>query len=214
MTALACDFGGRRIKLGVVRDGRVLAHDVIPAESDQPLVERLPVVADALLSLCRTCQIRLADCRGLSIAYPSVIDVPRARVVDEFGKFGDVSQLDLRAWCREYMQLPLFIDNDARMALFGEWQRGAGQGMSNVAMITLGTGLGAAAIIDNSSALPSRSTFNSRLATTSVSPSGPCGLAGSRSESHKERDLSGSGAGWPGGGRTSIRQYRPPNGSS
>jgi glucokinase len=68
--------------------------------------------------------------------------------MDHFGKFGDASQLDLRAWAMECLGLPLVIDNDARMALIGEWQYGAGRGCDNLAVITLGTGLGASVAIE------------------------------------------------------------------
>jgi glucokinase len=44
--------------------------------------------------------------------------------------------------------LPLAIENDARMALIGEWRAGAGRGVDNLAMITLGTGLGTSAVIE------------------------------------------------------------------
>jgi hypothetical protein len=38
-------MGGRRIKLGFVRDGAVIASEVIPACADRPLRERLESVA-------------------------------------------------------------------------------------------------------------------------------------------------------------------------
>jgi hypothetical protein len=44
---LAADFGGRRIKLGLVRGGEVIAQRILPAEANRPLAERLPVVAEA-----------------------------------------------------------------------------------------------------------------------------------------------------------------------
>lgn len=37
--------------------------------------------------------------------------------------------------------------NDARMALLGEWQHGAGKGCSDLVMVTLGTGIGSAVLI-------------------------------------------------------------------
>ncbi len=148
MITLAADFGGRRIKLGLVRDGEVTALQVIPAESDQPLSERLKVVAAEFQKLCREHACSPSSCTGITFAYPSIIDVPNARVLDHFGKFGDASQLDLKAWARKEFSLPLAIDNDARMALVGEWRYGAGIGCDNLVMMTLGTGLGASAVIE------------------------------------------------------------------
>lgn len=146
MIALAADFGGRRIKLGIVRDGSVLEREILPAEADRPLEERLSVVAQKLLNLCARAGITPSQCDGIGIGYPSLIDTKNARIMDHFGKFGDAGALDLRAWARKSLGLPLAIENDARMAMIGEWQHGAGRGVNNLVMITLGTGLGVSAL--------------------------------------------------------------------
>jgi len=65
-------------------------------------------------------------------------------VLDEYGKYGDAPQIDLRTWAREELGLPLAIENDARMALIGEWRHGAARHFEDVAMVTLGTGIGTA----------------------------------------------------------------------
>jgi glucokinase len=148
LITLAADFGGRRIKLGLVRDGRVAARQVLAAEADQPLRARLDVVAEAMRALCARQHLELRDCDGVGFAYPSIIEPRRGTIMDHFEKFGDASQLDLRAWAREALDLPLVLDNDARLALVGEWQYGAGRGCDNVAVMTLGTGLGTSAVIE------------------------------------------------------------------
>jgi glucokinase len=147
MNILAGDLGGRRIKLGVVCDGRVIASTVIPARADSPLPERLEAVAETLAGLCAGLGTTVGACAGIGLSYPSIIDTANARVVDHFGKYGDASAFDLRTWARQALGLPLAIDNDARMALIGEWRYGAGRGCDNVVMMTLGTGLGTAAVI-------------------------------------------------------------------
>lgn len=148
MTVLACDMGGRRIKLGVVRDGGVLATQVMPAEADQPLLDRLGAVSAAFVRLCQANHIALSDCSGIGVSYPSIVDTAKARILDHFGKFGDASAVDMRGWAREALGMPLAIDNDARMALIGEWGHGAGRGCNNLVMMTLGTGIGTAAILE------------------------------------------------------------------
>ncbi|HWQ93371.1 MAG TPA: ROK family protein [Clostridia bacterium] len=148
MITLAADFGGRRIKLGLVRDGQVAARQVLPANADQPLEARLEAVAEGLKTLCGELGLATADCGGVGFAYPSIIDTRQARILDHFGKFGDASRLDLRAWAKNTLGLPLAIDNDARMALIGEWRYGAGRGCDNLAVMTLGTGLGTSAVIE------------------------------------------------------------------
>jgi glucokinase len=148
MTVLAADLGGRRIKLGVVRAGCVPAMEILPADSDRPLRERLRTVAEALRRLCASVGLAPKDCQGVGISYPSIVDTAQSRILDQFAKYGDASDFDLSGWARAEFGLPLAIDNDARMALIGEWRHGAGVGCDQLAMITLGTGIGTAAIMD------------------------------------------------------------------
>jgi glucokinase len=148
MTVLACDIGGTRMKIGIVRDGRVLAQTIVPANSKIGLKPNLPKLKAAWLELLAGLKIEAGDCAGISVAFASLIDVKCGRVLAEYGKYADAMDLDLRAWARQEFGLPLAIENDARMAMVGEWLAGAGRGFDNLVMITLGTGLGTAAIID------------------------------------------------------------------
>ena len=148
MTVLACDLGGTRMKIGLVRDGQVLAQTVEPANSKQGLAPQLPRLKAAWLRLLDELKLTPRDCAGISIAFPSLIDTATGRVLAEYGKFADAMELDLRAWAQRELGLPLAIENDARMALIGEWRAGAGRGLDNLVMMTLGTGLGTCAIIE------------------------------------------------------------------
>ncbi|MBP7483314.1 MAG: glucokinase [Verrucomicrobiota bacterium] len=148
MTILACDLGGTRLKIGVVRDGKVLAQAVEPAHSQLGLAPQLPVLRDAWLRLLGGLKLTPADCAGVTVAFPSLVDNATGRILAEYGKFADAMSLDLRAWARAELGLPLAIENDARMALIGEWRAGAGQGCDNLVMMTLGTGLGTCALVE------------------------------------------------------------------
>jgi glucokinase len=148
MISLAADFGGTRIKLGLIKEGQVVSQSVLPAQADLHLSDRLEAVAVALEQLCGQAGIAVSNCDGIGLSYPSIIDQRSARIMDHFGKFGDASAIDLRAWGEHRFGLPLAIDNDARMALIGEWRYGSGRGCDNCVMITLGTGIGVSAIIE------------------------------------------------------------------
>ncbi len=146
MGVLACDVGGTRIKLGIVEGGQLLGQNMIPAESDRGLAHALPRVTEGLLNLCRETGIAPEACRGIGMGFPALVDSKMGRVLDEYGKYQDAPNLDLNAWARDSLGLPLAIDNDARVALMGEWAQGAGRGSNNLALITLGTGIGTAVI--------------------------------------------------------------------
>ncbi len=148
MILLAGDWGGTQLKLGVVRDGRVLAQTVEPSHSELGLAVRLPVIAAAWRRLLTGLELAPRDCAGIAVAFPSLVDNRSGRVLVDYGKFSDAPRLDLRAWAEREFGLPLAIENDARLALIGEWRQGAGRGCDNLVMITLGTGLGVCAVVE------------------------------------------------------------------
>lgn len=143
---LAADLGGTLIKLGIVHGGRVVAQKVIPARSHEPLAERLPELEDEWSTLAKSIGFMATACGGIGLSFPSIIDPATGRVLTHFGKYTDAPQLDLQEWARARFGLALSIENDARAALIGEWQCGAGRGCDDLVMITLGTGIGTAAV--------------------------------------------------------------------
>jgi len=54
------------------------------------------------------------------------------------------------AWIiKDEFQVPVFVNNDARLAAIGEWKKGAGIGHENLLYFTISTGLGGGAIVHN-----------------------------------------------------------------
>lgn len=144
---LAIDMGGTRVKAGIVADGKILEREIIPAHSFNGLGPRLPEIARLLKSLCSRREMEPRECGAIGISFPSLIDPASGRILAAYGKYGDAPGIDLNAWADREFGLKLAIDNDARMALLGEWKFGAAAGFENAVMITLGTGLGTAALI-------------------------------------------------------------------
>jgi glucokinase len=147
VTIISCDIGGTRIKIGIVQEGRVLARRIIDANSAGGLRSRLGAIETGIRELLHTSGTSIDVCRSLSVAFPSLIDVESGRVLTSYGKYTDAPEIDLNKWAIETFQLPLAIENDARLALIGEWRYGAGRGTDDLVMITLGTGIGTAAVM-------------------------------------------------------------------
>ncbi|QEH34401.1 N-acetylglucosamine repressor [Aquisphaera giovannonii] len=148
MTVLACDIGATRIKFGLVREGRVLDRGSIPSRSERGLAERLPDLAAALRDLCASRGTAIGECAGMSVSIATLVDVASGRLLAEYGRFRDMPSLDLRGWARSEFDLPLALENDARMAAIGEWRLGAGRDAESLAMITFGTGIGTGVVIE------------------------------------------------------------------
>lgn len=148
MPILAIDLGGTRAKLGLVEGGRVLAHAIVDLGTAQGLEGLLPRLGLALEKICAEQGFKAAAAQGLAFGFPGLVDPQRQRVLATNKKFDDAVGLDLPAWARSRWGLPLRLENDARLALLGEWQCGAGRGCDDLVMLTLGTGVGSAVLMD------------------------------------------------------------------
>ncbi len=145
--AIGCDLGGTHFSVGIVKDRDLLAVKDVPVDSRQGLQILLPLIRKTILELLTTCTLQPADCLGLALTLPSLVDFKQARVVSVNDKYPDATSLDLEGWCESCFGLPLAIENDARAALRGEHFCGAGKGFSDVLLLTLGTGIGSALLV-------------------------------------------------------------------
>jgi glucokinase len=130
-----------------MRNQLVLAQECLVTRSHEGFAPQLPRIVLAFENLCERTDTNPRDCTALGLAFPSPIDLDTGRVRSAYGKYEDAPGLDLLGWARDTLGLPLILENDARMALLGEWQAGAGRGSDDLVMVTLGTGLGTAALI-------------------------------------------------------------------
>ncbi len=138
-------MGGTRIKLGLLNeDGDLLDTEMLPAKSDKTMEVRLgELVEDINRILCDKYKLL-----GIGIAFPGIVDHTHNRILSEYVKYADAHTTDLNLWAEVNWKVPLVIENDARAALIGEWQYGAGKGSNNIIMVTLGTGMGSAVLIE------------------------------------------------------------------
>ena len=147
MLALSLDMGGTHIGCAVVRDQRILASTSLETESAKGIASILPLIVQILQQLLDEAVESLAACSGLAVGFPGIIDVRTSRILSTLKKYEDAKELDLAAWSQDTLGLPLRMENDARLALLGEQFAGSAQNVDDVVMMTLGTGIGGAAMI-------------------------------------------------------------------
>lgn len=148
MKALAVDLGGAHATLALLDDATIVASRSLDLDSAQGLTSVLPRFADTLKALMKEQGVTPADLAGIGFGSCGLIDSTTGRVLSTNQKWEDATSLDLPGWGKEALGLRLRIENDARMALLGEWYAGAARGCNDVVMITLGTGIGGAAMIE------------------------------------------------------------------
>jgi glucokinase len=146
--AIGIDLGGSHATIALVKDDQVLGSHRVSLDSAQPLRPALDLFAEAIRKLLAELQIDATECEGLALGFCGLADARTGRVVSTNKKYEDAPSIDFESWCRQEFGLRFAIENDARMALLGERHAGAARGCDNVVMITLGTGIGGAAMIE------------------------------------------------------------------
>lgn len=139
---LCIDFGGTEIKLAVADRAQVITSTRIPVSGSASDLAAAAVAARRLLA--RTG--RTADAVG--IAVPGVVDPRTGRMLHANAKYDFLRDFDLSVWSLSEFSRPAAIDNDARAALVGETFAGSAAGERDAVLVTLGTGIGTAAMID------------------------------------------------------------------
>jgi glucokinase len=145
---LAGDFGGTSVKLGLVEHGVLRAQGRVGSADLTKAGDWLPVLKEHAAALCGSAGVRLSDLTGMAWALPMIIDPGLRRASWSFGKFDDAVDEGFHARAEALFGTTLLLENDARAAAIGEWRAGAGQGVGDLAMITLGTGIGTAIILE------------------------------------------------------------------
>lgn len=140
------DIGGTRLKGGVLSaDGRVLALDVEPTRAQQSL-DALEGQLDALITrLLATAGAHAPAAIGAAITGP--VD-PALGCVYLPGKIAGLDRHATVPFLRKRWGVPAIADNDGRLACYGEWKAGAGRGVDNLVVFTLGTGIGSGVVLD------------------------------------------------------------------
>jgi len=136
--AIGVDLGGTKILAGVVaRDGSVVRrHErTTPQDSQEHVLSELEAAVAELLDV---------SVGALGFGAPSPIDQERGVVVRCVNL--PLENAPLRDHMRERFGLPVGLDNDANAAAIGEWRAGAGRGVDDLVMLTLGTGVGGGVI--------------------------------------------------------------------
>jgi len=136
--AIGVDVGGTKILAGVVTsEGQVLRRH----ERQTPHDEQASVVRELEAAVAELLDDEVG---AIGFGVPSPIDLRRGLVVECVNL--PLKDFALRDHMTKRFERPIGLDNDANAAAVGEWRAGAGRGVDDIVMLTLGTGLGGGVI--------------------------------------------------------------------
>ncbi len=142
------DLGGTKI-LTVVTDSekKVLAKTKIPTEATRGVDAVLDNIFKSLDISCKECGITPGSLSGIGIGVPGPVNYEKGLVYD-CPNLAGWKNIEVRKIISERLDVPVFVENDARVAGLAETRLGAAKGFRHVFYITVSTGIGSAIIID------------------------------------------------------------------
>lgn len=138
---IGIDIGGTKVLGGIVDDqGAVLqsARRDTPREGGRKLTEAIAEVALELAADSSISSVGLSAAGFISSDRKTVLATPN---------IAGWNGINLADELQAIINLPVILENDANAAAWGEFRFGAGNGSSNLLMITVGTGIGGGIII-------------------------------------------------------------------
>lgn len=140
---VALDVGGTKA-IGALLDlqGRVLYHRRMSMEGvapSQSIENILRLAADIAAEATR-------PLLGAAVGSPGIVNTQTGIV--QFASNLGWRDVPLARLLSERIKLPVFVGNDTNLAALGEFRFGLGQGINDLAVIMLGTGIGSGLIVD------------------------------------------------------------------
>jgi glucokinase len=143
---IGIDLGGSHISGALINLGGTIIHEYRDPAAWQSGEENCRELTEFLQTILSNAKEQPGHVLGIGIGVPGILD----------SQDGIVKLAPALAWenfpllqrLEQVTDLPVYLENDVNLATLGEHWFGAGQGVRDLVMIAIGTGIGAGIILD------------------------------------------------------------------
>lgn len=176
---IGIDLGGTNIKAGVVNeDYEIVAKATTKTMLPRPAEEICADMAKVSLEAVKQAGLTLDDIESIGIGTPGTAN-SETGIIEYSNNLGFLN-LPVVEIMQKHINKPIYVENDANAAAYGEFVAGAAKGANDAVCITLGTGVGGGIII-NGKIYSGFNFAGAEIGHTVVDPNGPectCGRKG------------------------------------
>lgn len=141
------DLGGTNIVAGVVdEEYNIIAKASTKTNCPRPEKEIADDMAKMALQAVKNANLDISDIEWVGIGTPGIANSTTG-IIERANNLG-FENTPMVKYISESIDKPVFIENDANAAAYGEYVAGAAKGAKNAVCITLGTGVGGGIIVD------------------------------------------------------------------
>lgn len=147
MYYIGIDVGGTSLKAGLVdEDAKIVYKESVPTCTEKGYKQIIKDMADLVSKVIKNGKVEQKSIKSIGVGIPGAIDSKGGNVI--FACNINFRNVPLREEMQKYIDLPIFIENDANCAALAESIDGAAKGIDHSITITLGTGIGGGVVID------------------------------------------------------------------
>ena len=177
--ALGVDIGGTKIAVGAIdRSGTVRVRRIIPSDVEAGFAAGLARLSRAIDETMDEADTASGSLAGIGLGCPGPLDEASGRI-DNGHTLPGWEGHDIVSPLASRYGTPVRLLNDADAALLGEARAGAARGARVALMLTIGTGIGGAALIDGA-ILRGAAGAHPEVGHLPVDPAGPDCYCGNR----------------------------------
>ena len=145
MYRIGVDLGGTNIAVGVADESySIVGRASVKTDLPRPADEIVKSMAETVRLAVKHAGITLSEVEEVGVGSPGLIDPEQGTVI--YANNLKFQNVPLTALLERELQKECRIINDANAAAYGEYLAGAGKGVKNLVMVTLGTGIGGGVI--------------------------------------------------------------------
>lgn len=171
--SIGVDMGGTNLRAAAItEDGKMLEK----ISGSTPMEAGPDAVVADMASSIRAIESRLGaeDLAGVGMGVPGFINM-KAGVIAGWAQNPSFNGYPMRDRIEQTLGTKVYLENDANAAALGETWMGAGRGVQDLVLLTLGTGIGGGIIVGGK-ALHGAQGMAAELGHITISPNGyPCG---------------------------------------
>ncbi len=145
---LGIDCGATNLRIGLVdEDGTMLTFNKIPSPLKQTPNELATIVQQQVSYQASQSNVDMAKVEAIGLGIPGPLDIAKGLLLKS-SNLGNVAPINIKVQFEKVFNPTLFFDRDTLVALLGEAWKGGAKGLKDVVMLTLGSGVGGAFMVN------------------------------------------------------------------
>lgn len=147
MFYVGVDLGGTNIAVGLVDDkANIIVKDSVPTLRERHYQEIVKDMAGLILKLINQAGMKIEDFESIGVGSPGTPKCDTGEII--YASNLNFKNVPLRKELQKYVNLPVYVNNDANVAAYAESIHGAAKATCISVTVTIGTGIGGGVIVD------------------------------------------------------------------